>query len=756
MRIGLREKFIIFISILLVSLVTILTFINIKGQQKIIVDRMGDKAKAMALIFAENSADYIYLLKIRELRRFIDDALRHNEVIYAYVFDEDGTILTEGTSENKFRHQILQDPISKRAVGADSTLLQFEQDILDITEPVYLGSERIGGVRIGFSLKKMNDEIITVRNRNILYGMGFTLLGIFFTSVLARTITKPIANLIEGTKRISEGELDTRVNVHTSDELRDLADSFNHMARELKKSKGEIVSAKEYNDNILRYMNDSLIVINLDGFIETSNLSACLMSGYEEKELVDMPFENLFLNGASMKESVIEPILKIGFINNFEETFLTKEGDDLPVSLSGSVMYDSKKNFVGIVLVAQNITDRKRLENEIIKHQNLESLGVLAGGIAHDFNNFLTAILGNVSLALTYSNLEEETYKCLKEMEKASVLAKGLTEQLLTFAKGGAPIKQVTSIVDLLKESTDFALRGSNVKSEFQSADNLWKVEIDYGQISQVINNIVINAKQATPDGGVVSVKAENPVIENSDDLQLNDGKYVKISIIDNGHGIPKEYVHKIFDPYFTTKEEGSGLGLAACYSIVKKHNGYIRVDSTEGIGTTFSIFLPASQKQVDIYGNKSLIPPKGEGRILLMDDEENVRDVVSSMLEVLGYEVEVTKDGEEALRVYKSAMRSDKSFDAVILDLTVPGGMGGEETLRRLKDISPGVKAMASSGYANDPILSDFEKHGFSGALSKRVVGFSLVSTAWYRANNYRGLASNYKVLVDMDWDGF
>jgi len=365
-----------------------------------------------------------------------------------------------------------------------------------------------------------------------------------------------------------------------------------------------------------------------------------------------------------------------------------------------------------------DITERKRMEEELLRAQKLESVGALAGGIAHDFNNILTTILGNISLAKIQVTPENQLFELLGEAETASARAQTLTKQLLTFAKGGAPVKETASIKDILKESCSFVLRGSKSRSEFSISEDLWPAEVDVGQISQVINNIVINANQAMPKGGTIQVAADNLIIEARHSLPVKPGRYVKVSIKDQGVGIAEDHLLNIFDPYFTTKQEGSGLGLATTYSIIKKHNGHVTVESRLGVGTTFHIYLPASAKIVPEKEEVKII--KGQGRILVMDDEAPLRIIVGRMLEKLGYEAEFAEDGAEAIRMVKEAKEAEKPFDAVILDLTIPGGMGGKEAINKILEIDPEVKAIVSSGYSDDPVLANFQEYGFKGMMPK------------------------------------
>jgi CheY-like chemotaxis protein len=320
---------------------------------------------------------------------------------------------------------------------------------------------------------------------------------------------------------------------------------------------------------------------------------------------------------------------------------------------------------------------------------------------------------------------EDEMFDLLSEAETASFRARTLTRQLLTFAKGGAPVKETASIKDVLKESCSFVLRGSKSSCEFSIAEDLWPGDVDVGQLSQVINNIVINATQAMPEGGTIQVAAENLMIADEQSLPLKQGRYIRISINDQGVGIAEKHLENIFNPYFSTKQEGSGLGLATTYSIIKKHEGHITVESQLGIGTTFHIYLPASDKEVPEKEDIKLI--KGQGRILVMEDESSLRKIIKKMLDELGYKPEFAKDGIEAIEMYKRAKDTEKSYDAVILDLTVPGGMGGKEAIQKLIEIDPDVKAIVSSGYSDDPVLANFQEYGFKGMMPKPFESISL-----------------------------
>ncbi len=402
----------------------------------------------------------------------------------------------------------------------------------------------------------------------------------------------------------------------------------------------------------------------------------------------------------------------------YEIRIITKDGRVVPVELTAArTIWHGESASITIV---RDVSERKKREEELTRASKLESLGVLAGGIAHDFNNLLTGIVGNASLAKMRSDPEDRIYTILTNLENASMRAKDLTQQLLTFAKGGAPVKKTVSIAEVIKDSANFAVSGSNTNCDITIADNLWPVEADEGQISQVIHNLVINAKQSMPGGGTIRISVENAVISTEDISPIKEGRYVKLTIRDSGVGIPESHLLKIFDPYFTTKQQGSGLGLSTVYSIIKNHNGYISVASQAGAGTTFSIHLPVSEKEPSATGFTGITLQKGSGRILLMDDEEIVREVAKEMLAELGYEAGFARDGKEAIDLYKEAMASGRPFDVVIMDLTIPGGMGGKEAILDLLQIDPGVKAVVSSGYSDDAVMSDWLHYGFSAVIAK------------------------------------
>jgi PAS domain S-box-containing protein len=386
-------------------------------------------------------------------------------------------------------------------------------------------------------------------------------------------------------------------------------------------------------------------------------------------------------------------------------------------------------NLVGIItnVTAQHEAEQAsnaieaQLQEELQRSARLESIGILAGGIAHDFNNILTAIMGNLTLALLDAEALPKTERYLREAERATLRARDLTQQLLTFAKGGDPVRSEVRLPEIITEVVKFALHGSRAKGEFDLPDGLWLADADKGQLGQVVQNLVINAAQAMPEGGTIHITARNEAVADDSHRPLAPGDYVHISVADTGTGIKAEHLAKIFDPYFTTKQQGSGLGLTIVYSIIRKHNGHIEVESELGRGTTFHFWLPALREpQVDLPEDRVEATKPLKGRVLFMDDEGPIIQMAGLLLQRLGFDVEVARDGSEAVQKFEAAHSAGRPFDLVVMDLTVPGGMGGREAMEHLRRIDPGVKAIVSSGYSSDPVLANYRMHGFRGMVVK------------------------------------
>lgn len=366
-----------------------------------------------------------------------------------------------------------------------------------------------------------------------------------------------------------------------------------------------------------------------------------------------------------------------------------------------------------------DITERKKMEEAVRNAQKLEALGLLAGGIAHDFNNLMGGIFGYIDLASGGAKDEKVTNYLSKAMNTID-RARGLTQQLLTFAKGGAPIRHVGSLFPLVRETAQFALSGSNVSCNYDIADDLWACNFDKNQIGQVIDNIVINAQQAMFSGGTIELTARNIAVAEGEHPILGKGNYVRISIKDSGVGIPKEMIGRIFDPFFTTKAKGHGLGLATCYSIVNRHGGCIDVESEPGKGAVFHVYLPASTETADFSNKESEIEHAGSGTVLVMDDEEVMQDAIHDMLVSFGYSVVCKENGKEAVDFYAMELRAKRTLSGMIFDLTVPGGMGGKDAVREIRKLNAEIPIFVSSGYANDPVMKNPAEYGFTASICK------------------------------------
>ena len=502
--------------------------------------------------------------------------------------------------------------------------------------------------------------------------------------------------------------------------------SFGRDITERKHAEEELLAEKEHLAVTLRSISDGMITTDIHGKIILINKVAEKLTGWNRADAIGMFLNDVFhiINeetGKKIKNPFEKVIKNNESVNIFDNTILVaRDGTERNIEDSSAPIHNKDSKIIGSVLVFRDITEKRKMEYELQKAHKLESLGILASGIAHDFNNVITGIMGNISLALIHLSPNDQIFRYLTNAEKAVNQAKDLAQQLLTFSKGGAPLKNITSIIDLIKNASSIVLRGSNVRYELQAPDDLLSVRIDQGQISQVINNLIINADQAMPEGGIIKIKSENIQIKKNQDFPLPSGKYIKISIGDQGTGISEEYLNKIFDPFFTSKPNGNGLGLTICYSIIKKHNGYITVESKIGHGTIFYIYLPAFQdKMIETIKVEKNIST-GKEKILVMDDEKIVRDVIISMLKHLGYNANGSEDGNEAIMLYKKAMKANSPFDIVIMDLTIPGKMGGKKAVKKLLEIDPSARVIVSSGYSNDPIMANYKQYGFKGFITK------------------------------------
>jgi PAS domain S-box-containing protein len=611
---------------------------------------------------------------------------------------------------------------------------KYSMRLYDIFEggPPTIFSSQLHGYLIPTPLRdgKMSIQHVTVTPVRALGGEGFyALLAIQDVTDLThriqdyRTMRDRAFEEINERKHAEEelkkarDVLELRVRERTTD----LVTINEQLKREILERKNAEKALKENEEkyrNLFEESRDAIYITTRDGKFVDVNRAALSLFGYDREEMIGLDAVTIYLDPAD-REKFQREIEKKGSVRDYEVRCRRKDGKVMDCLLTSTLRKAADGTVLGYQGIFRDITERKKIEEELLRARKLESVGILAGGIAHDFNNLLTAILGNISLTRMYLKPEGEMYERLENAEKATIRAKDLTRQLLTFSLGGAPVKKKIAIAPLIRDSAGFALTGSNVRCDFYLPSNLLPVEVDEGQVSQVINNLVINACQAMPEGGTIWIRAENVTIRQGDILPLKDGNYIKITIRDQGIGIPEENVEKIFDPYFTTKDNGTGLGLTTAYSIIRNHHGFMTVESQPGVGTTFDIFLPASGKE-PLEEKETERTVFGTGRVLVVDDEEMVRAVACKILNKIGYEAEFAKDGGEAIEMYKKAMEARAPYDIVIMDLTIPGGMGGKEAMVKLLELDPKVKAVVSSGYSNDPIMAEYRTYGFSGVVAK------------------------------------
>ncbi|WP_163338921.1 ATP-binding protein [Desulfopila sp. IMCC35008] len=610
-------------------------------------------------------------------------------------------------------------------------------------------------------------EAQTYRQKLFLVFSGVAIaLGILLAYLYTRSLTLRVKLLNEEARRLSTGALHVPITQQGSDELSELAGSLELMRGNLEKRELELQNAKlsleekvaertqslkRSNEFLKKEINERKQIERelreSDERLRKTQRIAGLGSWIYDAENVQVQFPDNLREIFGISESYVsadldkilerfvpleeqEKIRQIikteppeGQITPFESTIILPSGDKRTIWIEGECIYNGNGKLLKVIGTVLDITERKAFEEQLLRSKRVDSIGHLASGIAHDFNNLLTAISGNAHLAETSKDPVDQK-KYLHELVQVTDRAKDLAGKLLTFAKGGVPKNETVSIKSLIDETTKIAFAGSSIFPEIILDNDHMAVDIDRSQIGQVLQNLFINARDAMPEGGDLLVTAKKTVVDNDNLMSLNPGEYVEVTVKDSGVGIQEKDLTHIFDLYFSNKsrgpDRGTGLGLAICHSIIKKHHGDIRVESKYGQGTTFTFYLPASKNRFEKIRKQDVELIAGKGKVLLMDDEKIVRDVGINLLETLGYQVELAVNGEETITLYSEAIKDESKFDAVILDLTIRGGMGGFETLKKLKEIDPGVKAIVSSGYSDSNQNKDYLEHGFSAAVPK------------------------------------
>jgi PAS domain S-box-containing protein len=485
-----------------------------------------------------------------------------------------------------------------------------------------------------------------------------------------------------------------------------------------------VADEKERLAVTLRSIGDGVITTDIQSNVVIINKVAELLCGWTQSEALGKPITSVFniINESTRKpqENPVEKVLSTGRIFELANhtLLIARDGTERIIADSGAPIKDKNSKTIGVVLVFRDMTEKQKVSDTMQRAQKLESLGVLAGGIAHDFNNLMTGIFSCIDLA---KGLSKDTTISAYLEEAISTIdrARGLTLQLLTFAKGGAPIQKIGHLFPFVQEVAQFALSGSNVACRFDVPQDLWACNFDKNQIGQVIDNLIINAQQAMPVGGTIELSARKITLAEKEHPTLNKNNYVKISVKDYGIGIPKELISKIFDPFFTTKTKGHGLGLATCYSIINRHDGCIDVESEPGKGSTFHIYLPASTDSVSSSGT-SATAHWGSGTFLVMDDEEVIRETIRRILTSFGYTVVCKVNGKDAVDFITSEIKENRTVAGMLFDLTVPGGMGGKVAVEEIRKLNTEIPVFVVSGYTEDPVMKNPVDYGFTASICK------------------------------------
>ncbi|MEN8134960.1 MAG: ATP-binding protein [Thermodesulfobacteriota bacterium] len=731
-----RWKLYIVISTLLILMgITIIFMVELKVTSYFQREHYED-TESIARMVAANAAKPILTNDLMSLHRLITDALRiETELKYIYILAPSQKVIAHTFAKGVPAALLELPAMTGQSEQATHRELSTDEGLIhEAVLPILQGE--VGHVYIGMSKENMIRSVAEMKLDLIAITALLCLIGITVSLLFNRLITKPISSLVSATKRIGKGELDFEVAGERNDEIGTLTRAFNEMAQSLQinlvkreQTEKALKESKDLYHALIENIALGITYIDKDFNIVIANSAQAKLFGVDSAEIARKKCYREF----AKKDEICRGCPGVTAMR--EDRAVTKQtertrddGTKFTVNTRTFPVKNNSGAILGFTEVVEDITEQLLLHEELQKIEHIESIGHLAAGLAHDFNNLLAAVLGNIELAQLTIPPEEPAFQRLNSAEEACDQARSLANQLLTFSKGGNPQRTTTFIPQLLEDSCHFALSGANVKWVMDAPANIWPAYLDKRQIEQVIQSLLINAKEASTAGSKIFVVAENIEIKGEPSIPLNDGKYIKISIEDEGRGIKKELLPKIFDPYFTTKKMGAikgvGLGLTICHSIIKKHAGHISVKSLEGSGTNVTIYLPKSATDGNITAYAPP-PPKqssatGNYRILLLEDDRKLAKTTSKMLAHLRHEAEISTTGEEAIASHLQAINEGRPYDLLILDLTIRGGMGGNEALQRIRKNDQEVRAIVSSGYSDDPIVVNFRDHGFAGALVK------------------------------------
>jgi len=691
----------------------------------------------LALKLAETSLpEAVWQLDHRSINDILRAVLTNDAIMYARVVVEDKVVASQ---------------VKPREEGKTLEDYRDTSSFLVSSAEIIRDEYMVGSLHLVMSRDAIYYEIVST-TLSVVGLLMMLIAAILITSmlILRHYILKPLAMLEKSAKLVAAGNLETPIDIGENNEIGSLAaafkamtvhlkESFQNLEQKVKERTLDLSQAKLAAEQTTR--NLSVVGAELQALLDNSpvgimfvdnnlvvkrvNTEMEKITGYEAAELIGNTSRHLYATSEAYETLVrkVAPILKKAGFCESRGNLLRKDGSEIVCQLRGRFI-PSKSGLEGVVWSVEDISGRIKMENELLKARKRESVSVLAGGIAHDFNNILFAVIGNLSLAERLAEKGSPVVEYIQAAQKASARAKDLTVKLLTFASGGDPVKATVALPDLVRYAVGFVLSGSNVKCNFAIPEDLWPVSMDKDQISQVIQSLVQNADQSMPAGGSITVSFANRELVDEEVPGLYPGRYVQVCLEDKGRGIEGENLDRIFDPYFSTKEKdstkGSGLSLAIVQSIIEKHEGGISVESTPGKGTTFTLYLPALVRAGLSITQSSPILPSGRGMILVMDDDQDIQMLVAEMLAHMGYTAVSVYDGREAIETYQQALRNGGRFVAVIMDLTIPGGMGGKEAVVELLRIDPQVRVIASSGYSNDPVLLKHRDFGFHDIIAK------------------------------------
>lgn len=707
-----------------------------KKHETVNMATMRENALVMAKNLAESCAHSIIVNDYAGLEDFLMKAAELPGTRSIVVIEPDGRVIVhiQRETEPAPPRPALPSSISGRSLLATLTAsnkksqISNDGQLMHVTQRIEAGTT-LGWIKITYSTDQIEEMKSALLKSSLLMALAWSFAASLIVMVVIGKSLSGIRILAEFARNLDVKKGEELEIKHNSREVQLLSTSLNYASRMLHQNEQQLLAEQERLSVTLHCLGEGVIATDTTGTIVLMNKVAAELTGWGAEEAVGKPLADIFrVIDEHNRQQTLNPVEKVllgrkEVLMNHQTILISRNGSERNIASSGSPIINREGEIIGVVLIIRDMTERYLLEAELARAQKLESLGVFAGGIAHDFNNILTAIAGNISLAMMRSTQDDPVMERLRVAAKATERAAGLSSQLLTFSRGGVPILKKGSISALLQDTVSFSLRGSSVKPVFNLSQDLWKVEMDEGQISQVIQNLTINGQQAMPEGGMVTVTADNFIHNDPDLLPLAPGNYVRVTVTDQGTGIPANILPLIFDPFFTTKAKGNGLGLAICHSITRKHHGYLGVQSAAGCGTTFSLYIPAATGEdgdQEATGTSPDDAGSSHDSILIMDDDENVVTVLVEILQHLGHGVIATATGEDAVKEYRQRQARGEHIGLVILDLTVPGGMGGKEALVELRAINKDIKAIVSSGYSNDPILANHVDYGFQGIIKK------------------------------------